>query len=469
MARKITVIPAQPKQTQQTESGKPAKIRVAAYCRVSTDQEEQLNSYENQIKYYKSIEESHPEYELVGVYADEGISGTNTKKRVEFNRMIADCRCGKIDRILTKSISRFARNTLDCLNYIRELQQLGIEIIFENENINTMDGQGEVLITILSGLAQSTSQNISSNSKWGIHRRYEQGQYGLATTRFLGYDQDEEGNLIVNRKQAKLVKRIYKEFMEGKTVDHIARVLTREKVKNWNGKAVWHATTLQSMLCNEKYMGDAILQKGYTADFLTKRRAKNSGEMKQYYIEDDHEAIIEPEYWNAVQLEMKRREDYLSEHQMQRYGNEPEKNPMACRVICGNCGRMFTRKNWRKRDGSVRPIWQCAERYKVKGVLGCDNRHVDEDILMQVFVLAWNQLIGQKEELISKWKQVARSENELEKFYANAFIEKVDKVGTIKEFDTFLFLATVESLNVYEDGRMMVRFLEGSEITIAGE
>ena len=469
MARKITVIPAQPKQTQQTESGKPVKIRVAAYCRVSTDQEEQLNSYENQIKYYKSIEEKHPEYELVGVYADEGISGTNTKKRVEFNRMIADCRAGRIDRILTKSISRFARNTLDCLNYIRELQQLGIEILFENENINTLDGQGEVLITILSGLAQSTSQNISSNSKWGIHRRYEQGQYGLATTRFLGYDQDEEGKLIVNRNQAKLVKRIYKEFMEGKTVDHIARVLTREKVKNWNGKSVWHASTLQSMLCNEKYMGDAILQKGYTADFLTKRRATNTGEMKQYYIEDDHEAIIEPEFWNAVQLEMKRREDFLTEHQMQRYGNEPEKNPMACRVICGKCGKMFTRKNWRKRDGSIRPIWQCSERYRVKGVLGCDNRHVDEAVLMQVFVLAWNQLVSQQDELKNRWKQVARGENELEKYYAKAFTDQVDKIGLIKEFDTFLFLATVESLNVYEDGKMVVRFLEGTEIAIAGE
>ena len=469
MARRITVIPAQPKQVQQPENGQPAKIRVAAYCRVSTDQEEQLNSYENQIRYYKTIEESHPEYELVGVYADEGISGTNTKKRVEFNRMIADCRAGKIDRILTKSISRFARNTLDCLKYIRELQQLGVEIIFENENINTMDGQGEVLLTILSGLAQSTSQNISTNSKWGIHRRYEQGQYGLSTKRFLGYDQDEDGHLIVNPKQAKLVKRIYKEFMEGKTVDYIARIFAREKIKNWNGKTVWYPGTMQSMLENEKYMGDAILQKGYTADYLTKRRAKNNGELKQYYIENDHEAIIEPEFWNAVQLEIKRRNEFIEEHHMQRYGNDPENNPLACRVICGKCGRMLTRKNWQKRNGEIRPIWQCSERYKVKGVIGCDNRHVDEGVLKQVFILGWNQLVELKEDRIKEWKQTAHSKNELEKYYAKAFIEKVDKIGTIKEFDTDLFLGVTESLNVYPDGRIIVRFLEGTEITIKGE
>ena len=469
MARKITVIPAQPKQAQQTGNGQPAKTRVAAYCRVSTDQEEQLNSYENQIRYYKSIEENHPEYELVGVYADEGISGTNTKKRVEFNRMIADCRARKIDRILTKSISRFARNTLDCLNYIRELQQLGVEIIFENENINTLDGQGEVLLTILSGLAQSTSQNISSNSKWGIHRRYEQGQYGMSTKRFLGYDQDEEGHLIVNPAQAKLVKKIYKEYMQGKTVDYIARMFAKNKVKNWNGKTVWHASTLQSMLENEKYMGDAILQKGYTADYLTKRRAKNNGEIKQYYIEDDHEAIIESEFWNAVQLEMKRRTEFIQEHSMQRYGHDPEKNPMACRIICGKCGRMFTRKIWKNRCGLSRPIWQCSERYRVKGVLGCDNRHIDEDVLMQVFILAWNQLVAGKEAKIKSLKKAAKTGNELEKYYANAFIEKVIKVGTIEEFDTDLFLSVIESIVVYPDGRMVTCFLEGTEITIEGE
>lgn len=365
MARKITVIPAQPKQLQ-VDDNKPQKIRVAAYCRVSTDQEEQLNSYENQIRYYKSMLSDHQEYELVDIYADEGISGTNTKKRAEFNRMIQDCRNHRIDCIFTKSISRFARNTLDCLNYIRELQELGIEIIFENENIKTLDGQGEVLITILASLSQNTSMQISSNSKWGIHRRYEQGKYAINTTRFLGYDIDENGKLAVNPKQAKVVERLYREFMAGKTVGYIARIFTKEKVKNWEGKVNWHASTLQSMLENEKFMGDAILQKGYTADFLTKRRAKNEGQLQSFYIEDDHEAIIDPDTWNCVHQELERRKKFMEEHDLKAYGRNTEKNPFACKIICGDCGKAYTRKGWRQGNGETRQVWQCIERYRVK-------------------------------------------------------------------------------------------------------
>ena len=217
MARNITVIPA--KQTMTTESGQPVlkKKKVAAYCRVSTDQEEQLSSYENQVHYYTEMIENNPEYELVDIYADEGISGTNTKKRDEFNRMIDDCRSGRIDMIITKSISRFARNTLDCLNYVRELKEKGITILFEKENINSMDAKGEVLLTILSSLAQDESRSISENSSWGIRRRFEQGKYKISTKRFLGYDYDKNDNLVVNKAQSKIVKRIFDEFLKGKT------------------------------------------------------------------------------------------------------------------------------------------------------------------------------------------------------------------------------------------------------------
>ena len=186
---------------------------------MSTDQEEQLSSYENQVRYYTELIGSKPEYELADIYADEGISGTNTKKRDDFNRMIADCRAGKIDMIITKSISRFARNTLDCLNYVRELKELGIGIVFEKENIDTMDSKGEVLLTILSSLAQDESRSISENCTWGIRRRFEQGKHKMSTKRFLGYDYDENENLVVNRQQAKIVVRLYEEFLSGKTVD----------------------------------------------------------------------------------------------------------------------------------------------------------------------------------------------------------------------------------------------------------
>lgn len=199
MARSITVIPAKEHTILVNGQRIELKKKVAAYCRVSTDQEEQLSSYENQVRYYTEVITRNPDYELVDIYADEGISGTNTKKRNDFNRMIADCRAGKIDLIITKSISRFARNTLDCLNYVRELKDLGIGIIFEKENINTLDAKGEVLLTILSSLAQDESRSISENSTWGIRRRFEQGKHKMSTKRFLGYDTDEEGHLVVNR------------------------------------------------------------------------------------------------------------------------------------------------------------------------------------------------------------------------------------------------------------------------------
>ena len=227
---------------------------MAAYCRVSTDQEEQLLSYENQVNYYTKFIKDNLLYTFAGVYADEGISATNTKKREEFNRMIADCREGKIDMIITKSISRFARNTLDCLNYVRELKELGIGILFEKENINTLDAKGEVLLTILSSLAQDESRSISENSTWGIRRRFEAGKHKMSTKRFLGYDSDETGKLIVNSRQAKIVVRLFQEFLDGKTTDYIKRIFEWEGMVNWDGSTKWHATTMNSMLQNKKYV-----------------------------------------------------------------------------------------------------------------------------------------------------------------------------------------------------------------------
>jgi DNA invertase Pin-like site-specific DNA recombinase len=210
MARSITVIPAKEPMIEVNGQQIELKKNVAAYCCVSTAQEEQLSSYENQVRYYTEIITRNPDYNLVDIYADEGISGTNTKKRDDFNRMITDCRAGKIDLIITKSISRFARNTLDCLNYVRELKEFGIGIVFEKENINTLDAKGEVLLTILSSLAQDESRSISENCTWGIRRRFEQGRHKMSTKRFLGYDTDEDGKLVVNKQQAKIVVRLYK-------------------------------------------------------------------------------------------------------------------------------------------------------------------------------------------------------------------------------------------------------------------
>lgn len=336
---------------------------------MSTDQEEQLSSYENQVRFYTGSINSNPAYECAGIYADEGISGTNTKKREEFNRMIADCRAGKIDRIITKSISRFARNTLDCLNYVRELKSIGVGITFEKENIDMLDAKGEVLLTILSSLAQDESRNISENSTWGIRKRFEVGQHKMSTKRFLGYDADENGKLIVNKKQAKIVRRLFMEFLWGKTTDYIKRIFEREGIKSWDGGIKWQSTTLASMLENEKYKGDTLLQKSYTTDFLTKKRVQNQGEIQQYYIEDDHEAIIEKWIWECVQLEIERRKRYLKDHGTNSFARNTETNPFAAKIVCGECNKVFQRKGWWN-SARDRKVWQCSERYKVKGVMG---------------------------------------------------------------------------------------------------
>ena len=386
MAKNITVIPA--KKTIQVEQKQHIqKIRMAAYCRVSTDQDEQLSSYENQVRYYKEYIRQNPLYELVDIYADEGISGTNTKKRTEFNRLIADCRKGKVDRIIVKSISRFSRNTLDCLKYVRGLKELGIGVIFEKENIDSLDAKGEVLLTILSSLAQDESRSISENATWGIRKKFERGEIRVNTTKFVGYDKGENGNLVINEEQAKIVRRIFRNFLQGETPESIARSLKEEGVPGWNGKANWYPTTIQRMLQNEKYMGDALLQKTYTVDFLTKKRSENQGQVNQYYIEGNHEAIIDKEAWDLVQLEVERRNQFRQDNQINFYIIQCEQNPFTCKVFCKECGGLFGRKNWTTSRGK-RPVWQCNNRYKVKGVQGCTNRHIDEETLQQAFLRA---------------------------------------------------------------------------------
>ena len=362
---------------------------MAAYCRVSTDQEEQLSSYENQVSYYTNFISNNPQYELAGIYADEGISGTNTKKRKNFNRMIDDCEAGKIDRIIVKSISRFARNTLDCLNYVRRLKELGIGVTFEKEAIDTLDAKGEVLLTILSSLAQDESRSISENSTWGIRKRFEQGKFSVNTRKFMGYDSDESGNLIVNEEQAKIVRMIYEKYLCGRNYFVIARELNEAGIPGWNGKVNWIASTIEKMLHNEKYKGDALLQKTYTVDFLTKKREKNQGQIAQYYVENNHPAIVKPEIWEAVQLEEQRRREYMKLHHIKAYSSDLANNPFASKIICGECGEAFGRKKWRPRPGEYRSVWQCNARYRVKGVMGCANRHIDESTLEEIFVKAY--------------------------------------------------------------------------------
>lgn len=462
MGKNITVIPAKKSiQNSNSINHSPAKLRMAAYCRVSTDNDEQLLSYENQVRYYTNyINESH-QYVMADIYADEGISATNTKKRESFNRMIRDCRKGMIDMIITKSISRFARNTLDCLNYVRELKELGVGVIFEKENINTLDAKGEVLLTILSSLAQDESRSISENSQWGIRRRFENGQFRMSTKRFLGYDMDKNGKLVINQEQSRIVERIYEEYLTGKTPEYIKRIFEREGVLNWDGKPRWEASTIKSILRNEKYKGEAILQKTYTVDFLSKKRAKNKGEIQQYLIEENHDAIIDPLIWEAVQLETERRREHMKKFRLKAYATKPETNPFAGKIICGHCNKPYIRKTWKSGVGQ-RKVWQCQERYKVKGIEGCSNRNIDESIIEQACGQVMEYISENKETFMKRWEVIAEFGDPLEQYNAMTFSELSFPT---KQVELSMMLILIEYIQINEH-KMIIQLKDDASIEI---
>jgi len=379
--------------------------------------------------------------------------------------MIEDCKARKIDMVITKSISRFARNTLDTLTYVRLLKDLGIEVFFEKENIKTLDSKGEVLLSILSSLAQDESRSISENSTWGIRRRFEQGKLHINHTKFLGYDKDKNGNLVINPKQAKIVKRIYKDFLDGKGANRIARELETDGTLNWNGKAKWYEGSIRKMLTNEKYKGDALLQKTYTVDFLSKKRADNNGEVPQYYVEDSHPAIIDKEMWEAVQLEMERRRNFALKYGIQKLEYATTDNPFAGRVICGSCGRVFGRKVWNSTSEKLRRIvWQCNGKYLAKGEKGCGSRHIDDGVLYQAFLNVFNMMAENKDYFLDKWKGMRESDSSLQRYKAKQFAKIIAETGRISGFDIEIYFALTEKVVVHGEGRLMVVLLDGTEV-----
>lgn len=278
-------------------------LRVAAYCRVSTDQEAQASSYELQIQYYTDYITRNPEWVLAGIYADEGISATNVTKRVEFQRMIADCKDGKIDMVLTKDIRRFARNTLDCISYVRQLRSLDppVAVYFEDEHLNTLDRRNEAFIALLSSVAQGESENKSEAIKWSLKRRFANGLPLCPTWALLGYTTDEFGNMVIVPSEAEIVTFIYESYLEGWTTTEIAAKLTESGIPTVKGLDVWPVGSVYCILRNEKYCGDVLMQKTFTPDCLTHRTVKNRGQERQYRLRDHHPAIVSRENWQTVQ------------------------------------------------------------------------------------------------------------------------------------------------------------------------
>lgn len=388
-------------------------LRVAAYCRVSTKLEQQEGSYEAQISYYTEKIKSNLNWQLAGIYADDGISATNTKKRDDFNAMIEDCMAGKIDMIITKSVSRFARNTVDSLQTIRKLKEKNIAILFEKEGVNTLEGSGELLITILSSQAQEESRNISENTRWGITRRFENGIIAVNHKKFMGYTKDKKsGELVIVPEQAEIVRRIFRMYLEGSSILEITRALEKDKIKTVTGKDTWHPGVIEKMLSNEKYMGDALLQKTYTVDFLTKKRVKNDGIVPQYYIEDNHEAIIPKEIFYKVQEEKTRRAN-LNKVAVTRKSNKlkKEKSKYSSKyaltevLVCAECGHPYRRQVWSK-YGQKSAVWRCENRLKNGAKAACKNSPtLKEEPLHNAIMTAINNIVENKGEFIVAFRE----------------------------------------------------------------
>lgn len=396
MGKKVTTIPATISKFTAAPITTARKRKTAGYARVSTDHDDQFTSYEAQIDYYTNYIKSRDDWEFVKVYTDEGITGTSTKKRKGFQDMIDDALAGRIDLIVTKSVSRFARNTVDSLTTIRKLKENGVEVYFEKENIWTFDGKGELLLTIMSSLAQEESRSISENCTWGQRKRFADGKVSLGYKRFLGYDKGPDGNLVINPEQAATVRRIYTLFLQGCTYHKIATTLTDEQVLSPGGKLKWSSSTVKSILTNEKYKGDALLQKTYCVDFLTKKYKVNAGEVPQYYVEDNHEAIIPPDVFEMVQREVNRR-DTSDGH----YGSA---HIFSCRVKCGECGGWYGSKVWHSTDKYRRQIWQCNHKYA--GGDRCKTPHLTDEQIQSAFVSALNKLLASKDEVVQCGKEM---------------------------------------------------------------
>ncbi len=370
--------------------------------------EQQETSYEAQVKYYTEKITDNPNWTMAGIYADDGKSATSTKKRDDFHSMIDDCMAGKIDMIITKSISRFARNTVDALMNIRRLKEKNISVFFEKEGINTLEGSGELLITILSSQAQEESRNISENCHWGIVRKFESGKVIVNHSKFLGYTKDKDGNLVIIPEEADLVRRIFRLFLEGNSSYKIKRILEADGILTVTGKTVWQATVIDKMLTNEKYMGDALMQKTYTVDFLTKKKVINKGIVPQYYIEDDHEAIISKELFHRVQEEKARRSAIYYPPDKKKCG--PVKGKYSAKyvlsdiMVCGECGQPYRRQVWSK-YGVKKAVWRCDSRLK-HGSKRC--RHsptLKEDSLHEAIMTAINSVVEDRGEFVQAFRE----------------------------------------------------------------
>lgn len=360
--KNVRMIPAKPEFTEQATIAK--TLRVAAYCRVSTDKDEQEKSYEAQKSYYTDLIMHNPDWQFAGIYADEGITGTQATKRPDFMRMIRDCKKGKIDLIITKSVQRFARNTLDSIEYSRTLKSLGVGIVFETQGLDTRKMSNEFMLTIFASMAQNESENISANVQWGRRKAFKNGSAHFAYKSFLGYRKGSDGQPEIIPEEAKIIQCIYADFLSGTSLRDIASCLTANGVRTARGKEKWSPEVVQAILRNEKYVGDVLLQKTFVVDVLTHKSKINDGELPQYYVENNHPAIIDRGTWNQVQEELARRS---GKRKVKEVGTTTEQGKYSSKfaltdlLICGECGTPYRRCTWSK-NGNKKIVWRCISR-----------------------------------------------------------------------------------------------------------
>lgn len=426
------------------------KRRVVGYARVSTDKDEQFTSYEAQITYYTNYIMSRDDWQFINIYTDEGISGTSTKKRIGFQRMIKDASKGKFDLIITKSISRFARNTLDSLEAIRKLKNKGVEIYFEKENIWTLDSKGELLITIMSSIAQEESRSISQNVTWGIRESMKQGKAYVPFKVFLGYDRGINGEMIINEKQAKIVKRIYAYAIQNRSPYSIAKILENEHVEFSPNVYKWYPSTIISILKNEKYKGDAIRQKTYTKDYLTKEKCFNNGEIPKYYIHNHHPAIISSDIFDRLQISLK---------EMKNLDHKRSRNYMFSRkIICADCGGYYGPVIWHPNTNSQKLVWRCNHKYKNH----CLTPYISENRIKQIIIDSLNNYLSNqnKENIISTlFKAISKyikNDRVLHstKFYLKPLIDS----PLIKSFNNEMYFSLIEKIIIKSPNEITICF-----------
>lgn len=438
---RVVVIPAK----SSEENKQAAKcLRVAAYCRVSTDDEEQKTSYEAQIGYYTEKINQNPEWQMAGIFADEGISGTQAKKRPEFLKMIRLCRQRKIDIILTKSLSRFARNTVDSLGYIRELRALGIAVISEKENINTLTAESEMLITIMSCFAQAESESISKNVSWGVRQSFKNGNVPMQYARLLGYRKGHDGNAEIIPEEAEVVKEIYRCYLDGMSMNLIADRLNEKGLTTKGGSSPYRKTVVQRILTNEKYTGDALLQKTYVTDCITKKTRKNNGELPMYLVKNHHEPIISRTDFNRVQEEMARRSakrtiaDKLTKTGQGKYS---AKYALSELLICGECGEHYRRVTWTAK-GFKEIKWRCVSRIQYGKKKCHSSPTVDEQAFHRAIVSAINEFCEVKDDVAKALREsIIEALDQNQNGSVHAAQQRIDELA--RNMDELIKLATV--------------------------